>query len=217
VQKISRYFRRATTLTGTEATEEAVKEAAPRASSLHFATHGLLDEREPLLSGIALAQDDDPAEDGILQTYEVLRLDLAADLVVLSACNTGLGRVVGGEGVLGLTRAFLHAGARSLVISLWEVSDRSTPELMDDFYRARFKERLPTDRALRAAKLAAIARGVSPREWAGFCLVGEAGAERTPPPGRAMFMALSLVLMVTAAGAYVLARRRGGGSSLTGR
>jgi CHAT domain-containing protein len=157
-----------------EATEEAVKTRASHASYLHFATHGLLDEGEPLLSGLALAQDQDPAEDGLLQAFEILRLPLVADLVVLSGCNTGLGAITDGEGVLGLTRAFMHAGARSMVISLWEVNDRSTAGLMEGFYRARFTDRKPADLALQEAKLAAVRAGLPAREWAPFCFVGAA-------------------------------------------
>jgi CHAT domain-containing protein len=198
-RRIARRFNDATTLVGKEATEEAVKAALPGASHVHLATHGLLNEEEPLLSGIALAQDEDPTEDGLLQVHEVLRLRLASDLVVLSACHTGLGRYAMGEGVLGLTRAFLHAGARTIVISLWEVGDRSTVELMDRFYAAHQDARRPADLALREAQAASIAAGRPPREWAAFAVVGETAAPSgrrgaAPSPGWILALAVAAAL-----------------------
>jgi CHAT domain-containing protein len=102
-------------------------------------------------------------------------MQIPADLVVLSACNTGLGRLAGGEGVQGLTRAFLHAGARRVVISLWEIRDRSTVDLMEGFYRALLGDRLAADETLRKAQIELIAGGASARDWAPFLLVGPAG------------------------------------------
>lgn len=171
-RRVARRFGERRVLVGSEATEEAVKEALPEAACVHFATHAILNETDPALSGMVLAQDDDPAEDGFLQAHEVLRTRLAADLVSLSACNTGLGTLVRGEGVLGLTRAFLCAGAQAVLISLWEVPDRSTADLMDDFYRGYLEQGLPADAALRTAQRDAIASGASVREWAPFVLVG---------------------------------------------
>ncbi len=193
VKRIARRFRRATTLTGAEATEEAVKAAVGRATYIHFATHGLLDEEEPTMSGLALAQDEDPAEDGILQAHEILKLRIPAGLVVLSACNTGLGRIAGGEGVLGLTRAFQCAGARALLISLWEVGDRSTADLMDRFYDAHLTRRLPADVALQTAQIAAIRAGRPPREWAPFVLTGRVVGE--PRAGRPRIAEIPRVLL----------------------
>jgi CHAT domain-containing protein len=177
VRRVAARFRRAKVLIGGEAREESVKALAGGAAYLHFATHGLLDEDEPLLSGLALAQDEDPAEDGFLQSHEVMQLGLGADLVVLSACNSGLGRIAGGEGVLGLTRAFLQAGAGAVLLSLWEVADRSAAGLMDSFYRGLLDEALPADVALRRAQIEAAAAGAAPREWAPFVVT--AGVEAT--------------------------------------
>lgn len=207
VRRVSSHFRHATALVGGAATEEAVKSTVTRASYIHFATHGVVNEGEPLLSGLALAQDEDPSEDGLLQAHEILRLRVPADLVVLSACNTGLGRIAGGEGVLGLTRAFLHAGARALVISLWEVGDRSTADLMDTFYRAHVDEGLPTDEALQAAQIASLSAGRPPREWAPFALVGSAAPPNRGDRARARSFAIALLTGLALLAFAVLAVR----------
>jgi CHAT domain-containing protein len=114
-------------------------------------------------------------EDGILQTNEIMRLKLNADLVALSACRTGLGKVVSGEGVLGLTRAFLYAGTRSVAVSLWNVNDTATAELMKVFYR-NLKSGMSKDEALRQAKLELLngkqAAWRHPYFWGSFVLVG---------------------------------------------
>ncbi len=93
---------------------------------LHFATHGLIDEEKPDLSSLVLTSRKDSGEDGFLQAKEIFRLKLNADLIVLSACQTGLGKLIRGEGMVGLTRAFMYAGTPSVVVSLWSVSDMST-------------------------------------------------------------------------------------------
>jgi CHAT domain-containing protein/Tfp pilus assembly protein PilF len=164
-----------------EATEERVKAVAPRVEVLHIAAHGCLDERFPLNSGLALSLPDErgPGRDnGFLQAWEIfegLRLD--AELVVLSACDSALGRELAGEGLLGLTRAFHYAGARSVVASLWQVPDRATAELMVRFH-GRLKEEKSKAEALQAAQ-AELAAGAAGREWqapyfwAGFQLFGE--------------------------------------------
>jgi CHAT domain-containing protein/Tfp pilus assembly protein PilF len=155
------------------ATEENVK-ANPliqTARRIHFATHGFIDEARPQLSGLMLTRDAASGQDGLLQVYEIFNLQLNAELVTLSACETALGAQVTGEGMVGLTRAFLYAGARSLLVSLWPVSDLSTPELMAAFYRdlgAGSKAE-----ALRRAKLDRILAGEEPYRWAPFILAGD--------------------------------------------
>jgi CHAT domain-containing protein len=157
-----------------EATEGNVKNnpLLPRASRIHFATHGVPDERQPDLAALVLTPD--ASSDGLLQVHEIFNLSLSADLVVLSACETGLGRKVSGEGLLGLTRAFLYAGAPSVVVSLWRVSDqRSTPDLMERFYR-ELDQAGDKAEALRQAKLALIRNGHAlPYYWAPFVLIGD--------------------------------------------
>jgi CHAT domain-containing protein len=122
---------------------------------VHLATHGLLDSEHPDLSGLvfSLVNERGAARDGSLRMHEIYNLRLPADLVVLSACQTALGRDIRGEGLFGLTRGFMYAGARRVVASLWQVDDESTPELMKRFYRAMLDEhRRPAD-ALRTAQL----------------------------------------------------------------
>ena len=166
---------------GGEATEERVKAVAGKTEILHFACHSVLDERSPLNSALVLKLDDSWAlgvDNGLLQAWEIfetLRLD--ADLVALSACETALGKEVGGEGLMGLARAFQFAGARSILASLWRVSDRSTTELMKRFYRG-LKDGMTKDEALRAAQLDLIhgragTIAAAPFHWAGFELIGD--------------------------------------------
>jgi CHAT domain-containing protein len=144
---------------------------------LHFATHGVVDSARPARSGIVLSLFDRKgrAQDGFLSLRDVYGLDLSADLVVLSACETALGRDLRGEGLVGLTTGFLYAGARQVVASLWRVDDLATAELMTRFYRGLLREKLPAAAALRAAQLemAADRRWRDPYFWAGFVVQGD--------------------------------------------
>jgi CHAT domain-containing protein/Flp pilus assembly protein TadD len=144
---------------------------------VHFATHGLLNSVHPELSGIVLSMVDErgDAADGFLRAHEVFNLHLRADLVVLSACQTGLGKEVRGEGLIGLTRGFMYAGAPRVVVSLWSVSDVATAELMERFYRGMLVNKLSPAAALRAAQVAMWKkkRWTSPFYWAAFTLQGE--------------------------------------------
>lgn len=164
--------------TGAEATEERAKSVGRRAHVLHFACHGFLDEAFPLESGLALAippEWRDGQDNGFLQAWEVFEgKPLDADLVTLSACQTGLGKELAGEGLLGLTWAFQYAGARSVLASLWEVGDASTAALMRSFY-AHLSRGKPKAEALRAAQLELLRRPAtsSPFFWASFQLVGD--------------------------------------------
>ncbi len=159
-----------------EANEENLK--SPKLGDyryLHFATHGLINEKSPKLSGLLLAQKDSISrEDGILHLGEIYNLNLNADLVVLSACETGLGQVAKGEGIIGLTRGFLYAGASNLLVSLWQVSDVTTADLMVDFYD-KMLGGMSKAEALAEAKRQMIRRDpgyAKPYYWAPFILVG---------------------------------------------
>jgi CHAT domain-containing protein len=123
-------------LTAGQAREAEVKRVVPRARLLHFGTHGIVEqERSDLLAALVLAEEPaGSAEDGFLHLFEVYELGLDADLVVLSACETTLGRRVRGEGVFALSRGFLAAGSRRVVASLWSVDDEATAELMSEFF-----------------------------------------------------------------------------------
>ncbi|RDC65534.1 hypothetical protein AHMF7616_04164 [Adhaeribacter pallidiroseus] len=141
---------------------------------LHLATHGFVNESYPELSGLILAQDSTSKEDGILYMGEIYNLRLNADLVTLSACETGLGKLANGEGVIGLTRALMYAGARNIVVSFWKVPDNSTADLMEDFYTALISGE-DKAQALQTAKrkMARADKYKHPFYWAPFVLVGK--------------------------------------------
>jgi CHAT domain-containing protein len=144
---------------------------------VHFATHALLNSEHPERSGILLSMVDRNGApvDGFLRLQDVYNLHLNADLVVLSACRTALGKEVRGEGLIGLTRGFLYAGAPAVVASLWDVRDRSTAELMTRMYRAMFRDHLVPAAALRAAQTSMWSdpRWSAPAHWAGFTIQGD--------------------------------------------
>jgi len=144
---------------------------------LHFATHGTLRGDRPDLSALALSQVDRAGHPrkGLLYASEIKDQELPADLVVLSGCKTALGKEMGGEGVVGLPQSFLSAGARRVLVSLWDVGDRSTAELMERFYRALLKEKLPPAAALRAAQQAMWRQAPwrAAYHWGGFVLQGD--------------------------------------------
>ncbi len=144
---------------------------------IHFATHGLVNNKHPELSAIALSllnKNGDP-QPGFLRLHDIYNLDLAADLVVLSACDTGLGKDIRGEGLVGLTRGFMYAGAARVVASLWKVDDEATAELMSRFYQKLLKEQMRPATALRAAQIEMLKdkRWGSPFYWSAFILQGE--------------------------------------------
>ncbi|MCH9649689.1 MAG: tetratricopeptide repeat protein [Deltaproteobacteria bacterium] len=174
-----------------EATEEAAKALGPDTQIVHLAAHGCVDDKFPLNSAVVLSMPEGFPEDrdnGLLQVWEIFeRVRLKADLVVLSACQSGLGKELRGEGLIGLTRAFQYAGARTVAASLWKVDDEVTAELMVRFYR-HLKSGKTKDEALRAAQMELIREPVlleggdgqtverdasSPYYWAAFQLFGD--------------------------------------------
>jgi hypothetical protein len=122
---------------------------------VHFATHGLLNDQHPGLSGVVLSLVDEQGrpQDGFLRLNDIYNLNLPADLIVLSACNTGLGKEIRGEGLVGIVRGFIYAGAARVVASLWKVDDEATAELMKRFYLHMLQKNLPAAAALRAAQM----------------------------------------------------------------
>jgi CHAT domain-containing protein/tetratricopeptide (TPR) repeat protein len=172
VAAIRQLFAASKVFLGVEAGEAALKstDLTPY-RYIHLAAHGYFDEANPSRSGIVLTPGEN--EDGVLQAHEVMRLRMNADLVTLSACQTGLGKLLAGEGVQSLTRAFFYAGAQSLVVSLWNVNDAATAELMKSFYM-NLKRGLPRHEALRQAKLAMTRnpRWSHPYYWAPFVFTG---------------------------------------------
>jgi CHAT domain-containing protein len=141
---------------------------------IHFATHGVVAEAHASRSGLVFSPEAN--EDGLLQTPEIYRLGLKAELVVLSACETALGREITGEGIMGLTRAFFYAGSRAVVAALWSVNDRFSAEFAERFYR-EIRSRRSTDEALRRAKLAFITHPqfAHPFYWSSLVLIGDGG------------------------------------------
>ncbi len=155
----------------------ATSGALSRYRIIHFATHGLLNSEYPDLSGLVLSLVDrnGAAQDGFLRMHEIYNLKLPADMIVLSACQTAIGKEIRGEGLIGLTRGFMYAGAERVVASLWQVDDLATAELMKRFYRGMLKDGMRPAAALRAAQLEMMKQKpwASPFFWAGFTMQGE--------------------------------------------
>jgi CHAT domain-containing protein len=168
-----------TLLLGPEATETAFKaEPLGDFQIIHLAVHGFSDSRFPERSGVVLGVDSATSDDGLLQVREIIHLRFNADLVTLSACDTGVGKLQGEEGVTDLAEAFLVSGARSVVASLWSADDTFTHALMDRFY-THIVEGKDQASALRDAKLDLLAKygkEVPPYYWAAFVLTGDGGS-----------------------------------------
>jgi CHAT domain-containing protein/tetratricopeptide (TPR) repeat protein len=179
VERIACFFpeKESKTFLRETATEENLKTEHDLAKFkyIHFATHGLIDEQNPDFSSLVFTQGINSEEDGFLQVPEIFNLRLNASLVVLSACQTGLGKMIRGEGMVGLTRAFLYAGTPSVVVSLWNVSDFSTSNLMEEFYRNLIENNLAKTKALQKAQLSMIKNEqyAHPFYWAPFILLGD--------------------------------------------
>ncbi|HEY9627886.1 MAG TPA: CHAT domain-containing tetratricopeptide repeat protein [Coleofasciculaceae cyanobacterium] len=157
---------------GNQATESNIVRQMTRSRIIHLATHGLLNDFFELGSPGAIALTPTATADGFLTASEILNLSLNADLVVLSACNTGRGRITG-DGVIGLSRSFMSAGAASVVVSLWAVPDAPTASLMTEFYH-QLQQNPDKAQALRQAMIKTMQQYPSSRDWAAFTLMGEA-------------------------------------------
>jgi CHAT domain-containing protein len=169
-----------TIYTGAEAREDRAKAEMGHYRILHFATHGVLDSTSPMYSNIVLSTDDKSPDDGLLEAWEIMRLDLKADLAVLSACDTARGKTAGGEGVIGMSWAFFVAGCPTTVVSQWKIDSASTAQLMIEFHKNLVANAPGTQPAwkkadaLRRAMLTLMARPEykDPYYWAGFVVVG---------------------------------------------
>jgi CHAT domain-containing protein len=176
IKEISSFFSKAdrSVCLGREASKETIKKLPlVDYQIIHFACHGFIDEITPYRSSLVLSWGGHPGDDGFLQVREISNLRLAAELVVLSACETGKGQIEKGEGILGLARSFFYAGARSVVSALWKIGDKATARFMRNFY---FYLSRGNDKAqsLRLAKLAMLNSNYShPFYWAPFVLNGE--------------------------------------------
>ncbi|MEH2081921.1 MAG: tetratricopeptide repeat protein [Nostoc sp.] len=159
-------------LIGKNATKDAILQQMPKARLIHLATHGLLDDLDNLGVPGAIALAPSGQDNGLLRADEILDLKLNASLVVLSACDTGQGNITG-DGVIGLSRSLIIAGARSVLVSLWTVPDDSTSQLMIEFYR-QLQQNPDKAEALRQAMLNTMKQHPNPKDWAAFTLIGEA-------------------------------------------
>lgn len=186
---------------GNEASEYSFKELAPKYRILHLAAHALIDEDDPLNSKLVFSPDKEGDEDGMLNLAEIYNLDLKARMVVLSACNTGYGKLKKGEGIMSLARAFFYAGVPDVVITLWPVSDGSSVPIMTHFYQnlARGKSK---DEALRNAKLTFLEEVdpiiKHPFYWAGYIVVGD--NSRIFRPAITKYMIIGIILVFLASG-----------------
>lgn len=174
VSKISQYFSKQETYYREEATEGMAKENSSSPDVIHFACHGEFNDRQPLQSGLLLAKDDE--NDGYLQVHEIFGLNLEnANLVTLSACETALGKIQGGDDMVGLSRGFIYAGTPSILATLWNVDDRSTSILMKQFYDNWQNKGMAKPEALRQAQLAikSMPGYKHPYYWAAFEMIGD--------------------------------------------
>uniref|UniRef100_A0A832G8E9 CHAT domain-containing protein n=1 Tax=Ignavibacterium album TaxID=591197 RepID=A0A832G8E9_9BACT len=158
-----------------DAKEDSFKQNAGEYKIVHIASHSFMNEDQPDISGVIFAQPTDSVftNDGILYSAETYNLDLSADLVVLSSCESGLGKLFKGEGMIALTRGFLYSGVSNIIFSLWKIPDKHTSELMVEFYRQMISGKSYAE-SLQQAKLKLISNSLTarPRSWAGFLLIG---------------------------------------------
>ncbi len=213
VRRIAGRLARARAFTGSDARKSLLADPElAGARVIHLATHALVDENSARDSAIVFSGEGEDVRDGLLGLEEIKALGLDADLVVLSACSTGLGRSVRGEGVVGLSRAFITAGSRSVVHTLWPVEDRFTAGLMDRFFAGLVRGESKAA-ALANARRASLDSGAHPHFWAPFVLVGESASSLRlqPRPRRQWLLPLALILLgllTIAGGIYLLRRRR---------
>jgi CHAT domain-containing protein len=176
VENISEIFR-SDRWTGKEATESTFIEKATGYAILHLAMHTIVNDENPMYSKLVFYQEEGQEEDNLLNTYELFDLSLNAEMAVLSACNTGYGKLQRGEGIMSLARGFLYAGVPSIVMTLWPIEDAATADIMKQFYE-NLAEGMQKDDALRKAKLDFLENTdmltAHPHFWASFVNIGPA-------------------------------------------
>jgi CHAT domain-containing protein/tetratricopeptide (TPR) repeat protein len=181
---------------GKAANEKTFKEEANQYAILHLAMHGILNKKHPILSSLAFTENGDPDEDNFLQAFEISQMKLNAELVVLSACETGYGKFKQGEGVMSLARSFMYAGVPSMVVSMWQVNDASTSIIMSVFYN-NLAQGMDKAEALQKAKLSYIdkARDITmhPAFWAPFIQLGDSSPIQLQQQGSKWFWLLGIV------------------------
>ena len=194
-------------LTDQQAVERRFKKDARQYGIIHLAMHALVDDQDPMHSRLVFSQDaTDTLEDGYLNAYELYDMELPADLAVLSACETGFGKLAQGEGIMSLARAFAYAGCPSIVMSHWTVDDASSARLMDYFYRY-LSEGLTKDEALRQAKLiyleTAPAQDTHPFFWGNFVVIGDPSPIVTRPSSWVYWLLGAAILLVVGVIVYL--------------
>lgn len=196
-----------------QASERMIKNKVADYAVLHFATHGVLNEQTPTLSSLALTEDGDSVESNFWQAYEISKIDLKADLVVLSACETGFGKFEQGNGIASLARSFMYAGAPSLVVSLWQVNDYTTSEIMKYFYH-NLSTGMKKDAALRQAKISYLksVKGYlgHPTFWSPFIQMGSTSPIQLTPKTwfSSWWMWLVALGVLAVAGGYWYRRKK---------
>jgi CHAT domain-containing protein/predicted Zn-dependent protease len=198
-----------------EATKAAFLKEARLYQNVHMATHAFVDTAFDAFSGLALAVGNDSTDDGMLMGYEIADLDLPCDLISLSACETGRGTLIGGEGILGLPRLFLGAGAQSVLMTLWKVDDKFSSNMMPMFYKKFLREKLSKIDALGEVKRAIVDHKISqakiyyqhPFYWASFALYGDPGISQKTPQKIVVFSAFAIALLIALA-SFFLSRNK---------
>lgn len=195
----------------TLASERFFKEKAPTYAVIHLAMHGILNKQEPMLSSLAFTEDNDSLENNFLQAYEISKMELNADLVVLSACETGFGKFERGNGIASLARAFMYAGAPAMIVSLWQVNDYTTSAIMEIFYYNLAKG-MHKDEALRQAKMQFIesSEGITahPAFWSPFVLIGNDSPTLISRKGTFLPWAIGGGILLVLLGTLILRRRK---------
>lgn len=196
---------------GADATEKNFKESSKEYDILHFAMHTLINDEEPLASKLIFTLDSDSTNDGFLNTYEIYNLDLNAELAVLSACKTGIGRLRKGEGMMSLARGFLYAGVPGIIMTLWAVEDIASANIISDFYRNLNKGEAK-DVALRNAKLTFLENAdqftAHPYFWAAYVQIGDKSPIQRKNRHHVLILVSASVLIVSLLFFIFLKRRK---------
>ena len=179
-----------------KATEERFKEIASQYDILHLATHGIINNDYPMFSKLIFTTSKDSVNEGFLNTYEIYNMQINAPLVVLSACNSGFGKLHKGEGIISLSRAFFIAGTKSTVITLWPIADNASSKLMGNFYTNLAANQNIGD-ALYHAKLKYLEQcdemGAHPNFWAGYIMVGNNALTFEPSKPKTTYYILGII------------------------
>ena len=213
VKRISKILQPADIYTGKNATEDIVLEKGSHYQIIHIASHFLVNDQDPMFSRIVFSEGNNKEYDGFLNTYEIFGTKLNANLVTLSACNTALGRLSKGEGLVGISRAFLTAGVPSLVVSLWSVDDNATSQIMTNFYEYLAKGH-KKNRALQLAKIDFIKQTDDihrdPFYWAPFILIGDVSPIelRVQQPFWSTYWGLGIFALLTLLSGWFLFKRK---------